>query len=67
MIFGGCPHCNKYVSRPIAQNNIPLPCYSKELCEHCGKDYWIKHSRISPEFYAEKPTNIGDKINDQRD
>lgn len=58
MIFGECPHCDKPVSTPIG----PAPCFSKERCHHCQKDYWLKHSRLNPEAYTEKPKEAGDKL-----
>lgn len=59
MIFGECPHCNKTIINYLAPI---VPCYTKEVCEHCQKEYWLKHSRIDPTAYAEKPADCGTKI-----
>ena len=60
MIIGSCPHCDAPTMTPIAP--LPLPCFSKEVCEHCKKEYWLKHSRIDPIAYTEKPKECGEKI-----
>ena len=54
MIFGECPHCDGFVINPIG----PAPCWSKNTCEHCGKEYWLKHSRLDPEAFTEKPEEV---------
>ena len=58
MIMGECPHCGEYVSTPMG----PAPCYSKEICPHCKKEYWLKHSRIQSIAYTDKPKEVGKKI-----
>ncbi len=59
MIMGECPHCGEFVSTPIG----PAPCFSKEVCPSCNKEYWLKHSRLNPEATKEKPKEAGDKLN----
>ena len=44
MIIGECPYCDGPIFTPIG----PAPCYSKEVCPHCKKTYWLKHSRLEP-------------------
>lgn len=57
MIFGSCPHCDAATINYLAPDHL-LPCFSKEKCEGCEKEYWLKHSRIDPVAYAEKPDNV---------
>jgi hypothetical protein len=51
MIFGDCPYndCDELQMVPCAEKT---PCFSKETCEGCGREYWQKHSRIDPESYT---------------
>jgi hypothetical protein len=49
MIIGGCPYCDHAHMVPIAAQ---CPAYRPEVCEECGKKYWIRHSRIDPEAYT---------------
>jgi len=53
MIFGDCPYddCNAPVSTACADK---CPAFSKETCETCGREYWLKHSRIDPVAYTLK-------------
>lgn len=46
---------------------VKLPCFSKEICESCGKEYWLKHSRVNPEAYTEKPSEVGKLIEGDRE
>ena len=48
MITSECPYddCKGYHMIPIAPR---CPAFSKETCEDCGREYWMKHSRIDPE------------------
>ncbi len=59
MIMGECPHCDAPQWNPIA--DVPLPVYEKIECPDCGETYWLKHSRIDPVSYPEKPENCGAK------
>lgn len=58
MIMGDCPHCDRFVSTHIGQ----AACFSKEVCPHCKKEYWLRHSRFDPEAYQEKPKEVGKLI-----
>jgi len=49
MIIGDCPDCNGPLMTPIAPH---CPAFSKETCEHCGKQHWLYHSRIDPMRYS---------------
>jgi uncharacterized protein with PIN domain len=49
MIFGECPHCSGAVANHIADKCPALECL---ICEHCGKEYWLYHSRIDPKAYT---------------
>jgi hypothetical protein len=50
MIIGPCPYeCGESHMIPCAPK---CPAFSKETCEGCGKQYWLKHSRIAPEAYT---------------
>lgn len=60
MIIGSCPHCDAGVMTPLA--NVPLPVFSKEICENCKKEYWLKHSRYDAKAYTEKPKECGELI-----
>jgi hypothetical protein len=60
VIIGSCPHCDAPTMTPIG----PTPCYSKETCDSCNKEYWLKHSRLNPEAYTEKPKKVGKKLTD---
>lgn len=48
MIIGPCPYENCTGSHmvPIAPK---CPVFSKEICEECGREYWLYHSRFIPE------------------
>lgn len=48
MIIGECPYCDQIVTTECAE---VCPAFSKETCPHCGKEYWLKHSRIDPKAY----------------
>lgn len=48
MIVGECPYCDGTNMTPIADR---CPAFSKEKCQHCHKEYWLKHSRIDPIAY----------------
>lgn len=50
MVIGECPNCSG-----IIHNAMPdvSPAYANPTCEHCGKKYWIKLSRIESEAYTE--------------
>lgn len=47
MIIGECPYCDEIVVNGLAEG-VGLPVVSKETCEHCGKEYWLRHSRLDP-------------------
>lgn len=62
MIFGDCPYCEGAVSTPIAsieefknRNGYPG---SIEKCPHCGKEYLLKHSRLTPTAYPMEMVKI---------
>ncbi len=47
MIIGGCPYCENTNMTPIG----PVGAWSKETCDNCKKEYWLKHSRLEPIAY----------------
>lgn len=51
MIIGECPYdgCSGFHMVPIAPNP---PQFSKETCEECHREYWLRHSRIDPAAYT---------------
>lgn len=64
MIIGPCPWCNEINMTEIAPTEY-LPCYGDRDCDHCGKTYWILHTRTIPEAYKEKPENCGERMNNE--
>lgn len=48
MIIGECPSCNGLNMTPCAD---VCPVFSRETCEECGGQYWLKHSRWDPKAY----------------
>ena len=58
MIIGECPHCDAHVMTPMAERL----CFSEETCDGCGKTYWLKHSRLDPIAYPDKPKECGERI-----
>lgn len=48
VIFGECPYCDSAVANHLAEG-VALPVVSRETCEDCGRDYWLRHSRLDPE------------------
>lgn len=55
--MGDCPHCDGYVETPLV-TGVDLPVFSEETCPHCFQTYWLKHSRLAPVSYAEKPEGL---------
>jgi len=51
MIFGPCPYCDEIVANAIPDET---PVFGKTTCENCGKEYWLRYSRISPEAYTKE-------------
>jgi len=51
MIIGDCPYegCNGRHMIPCAED---CPSFSIEICESCGKEFWLLHSRINPVAYT---------------
>lgn len=49
MIFGDCPYdgCSGFHAIPCL-----APGWTKEKCETCGREFWLRHSRIDPEAYT---------------
>jgi len=48
MIIGECPYCDELIINACAEKT---PCFSKEICRSCRKEYWLRHSRVDPEAY----------------
>jgi hypothetical protein len=48
VIIGECPYCKHCNMTPCADQ---CPTYSKEKCYVCGKEYWLRHSRLDPVAY----------------
>ena len=46
MIIGGCPYddCSEVVANLIADQLG----FTKQNCPACGREYWLKHSRLDP-------------------
>lgn len=57
MIFGDCPYCGESVTNCLAEG-VSLPIFTKERCERCKNEYWLKHSRIDPEAYKLEDLNL---------
>jgi hypothetical protein len=51
MITGPCPYdgCTGVHMIPIAPK---CPAFSKEICDECGREYWLYHSRVLPEVFT---------------
>lgn len=51
MIIGDCPYedCDDNHWIPCAEKT---PCFGKEVCETCGREYWMLHSRILPKAFT---------------
>ena len=50
MIIGDCPYEGCDDTHWIAMGDM---CgFSKQTCDACGKDYWLKHSRVLPEAFT---------------
>ena len=58
MIFGECPYCDEMISTPIADT---CPAMSKETCDSCGKQYWLKHSRLNPVAYPMEEIEVNEE------
>jgi hypothetical protein len=52
MNIGECPYddCDDVQAREIP--DAPLPAFSKEECPGCGREIWMKYSRIDPEAFT---------------
>lgn len=51
MIFGECPYCNEHISTGMPPDDVALPCFAILECEHCGKEFWERFSRLDPRAY----------------
>lgn len=60
MIMGQCPYCDSSIMTPLAPD--PLPRFSKEICDTCKKEYWLKHSRYDPIAYPLDDIDV-DEVN----
>ena len=64
MIIGDCPYpdCGGDHWIPIAD---PAGQFERCTCEHCGRQYWLYHSRLIPEAFTLDEFEIeeGKKIN----
>ena len=62
MIIGECPYCD--------QTNMTIcapecPTFSKRICDGCGKEYWLRHSRIDPKSYTAEDFEKIYRINEE--
>lgn len=53
MIFGDCPYCGESVMIGVPEE-LPLPAFGKVDCDHCGKWFWERISRIDPCAYKQE-------------
>jgi len=54
MILGDCPHCGAFMMNHFFRPGV----VTKHECDECGESVWIRHSRIDPEAYSEKPEGL---------
>lgn len=48
MISGDCPYCDAPTHNWLAED-MRLPGVELCVCDECGKEYWLLHSRLYPE------------------
>jgi hypothetical protein len=49
VIFGDCPYCGASIAFPCPAET---PCWGKEKCESCGREFWEHYSRIAPQSFT---------------
>jgi hypothetical protein len=54
VIIGECPYCREIETAACAPQ---CPAFSRETCESCGKQYWLYHSRLTPNRYSDEDFN----------
>lgn len=59
MIFGNCPYCDEHMSIGMP-DDLQTPVLALLDCEHCGKEFYEKMSRIDPEAYRIDDIEIRD-------
>ena len=54
MMFGGCPYedCEHTACRYLP--DLPLPQFSQETCDGCGRTVWVLYSRVDPMVYTKE-------------
>lgn len=53
MIIGDCPYegCSGAHMIPCAPK---CPAFSRQVCEECGRPFWLLHSRVDPKAFTEE-------------
>ena len=59
MIMGECLYCNEPFMLVIP--DVPLPKFIKYDCEHCGKWFWEKLSRVDPMGFLPEEVEVDEK------
>lgn len=68
MMIGSYPCCDGRLLISMPEEDIRLPAYAPDICEHCGERVWHRFSRVNPttwteaefleEYDVDKATNI---------